>query len=233
MTAHIVVNTSVWGWLSPPRQQIEASIMARSGTPSGMGKIMSRVGKKQVVAFLSPEQAEAARNKARLEGKTIQEILGEAINAVFASHGRTPPIAAGHGRIVRRVNSIARVRTLDTNPACRSGRISVGGWFLQEEVDYLTLFAAELGASNQAFVQYGMGLVTDVKPDGNEWKIAAGEALSPVKDGIRLRGRPKNVGIERRVTARDAEGNIIRSAVRRAKVRLLTDAASAAEAAEA
>ena len=70
-------------------------------------KMRSRANKKQVMAYLSPGQAEAARIKASLEGKTVQEILGEAINAVFKHHKMPAPIQAGHGRIVRRFNGRA------------------------------------------------------------------------------------------------------------------------------
>ena len=181
------------------------------------GNIRSRVGKKQVVAFLSPAQAQAARDKAYAENKTVQEILGEAINAVFAHHEMDAPFRPGHGRIVRRVKGTAAVRTRVGNPACRSGCISVGGWFAQGEVDELTRLAARLGASNQAFVQFGMRLITGVEPDDDGWKIAAGIEKSAASDGVRLRGRPKSEGVSPRRTKNDEATETIKVAIAAAR----------------
>lgn len=182
--------------------------------------VRSRTGKKQMVAYLSPAQADAAKTKSRTDSKTVQEVLGEAVNAVFVFHKREAPLLAGHGRIVRRVNGRAAVRSTDRNPACRSGRVAVGGWFPHEQVDVVTAFAAELGVSIQAFVEFGMRLVTDIKPDGDGWRIAAGEADATQSVG-RPRGRPAAFGVTRRIKA-DPMDAAVNAAVASAMDRMLS-----------
>src|SRR3546814_6984678 len=51
----------------------------------------SRRDQKQIIAFLRPELAEAAHRRARQEGVTLREVIGEAINAAYAKTGRQPP----------------------------------------------------------------------------------------------------------------------------------------------
>lgn len=133
----------------------------------------SRHGKKQIIAFLWPNQAEAAYSKAQRDDKTNQEVIGEALNAVFASYGMPPPINSGHRRVVRRKKSRAGVRNDTRGPSCRSGRVSYGGWFDEAVVGKVHKFASELGLSIQAIVERGLTMVTGIGPEAPApWTLA-------------------------------------------------------------
>ena len=144
----------------------------------------SRQGKKQVIAFLWPNQAEAAYAKAARDDKTNQEVIGEALNAAFACHGLPPPVPAGHRRIVRRNSARAGVRDGCRDPLCRTGRVSFGGWFNEDVVSKVQALASQNGIPVQALVELGLKLITGVPPtqDGRE-PPAAGERADGT-DGI-------------------------------------------------
>ncbi|MFC4236124.1 hypothetical protein ACFOY8_12925 [Thalassospira xianhensis] len=124
----------------------------------------SRLNKKQIIAFLEPEQIEVITKKISQEGKTGQEVLGEAINAVFALHGMPPVIKYGHLRLVRRQKSRAQSRAQSTAPSCRKGRVAFGGWFHKDTHAKIAAFAAELDLTFQTIVEKGISMITDPKP---------------------------------------------------------------------
>jgi hypothetical protein len=128
----------------------------------------SRLGKKQVIAFLQPAQAQAAYAKAARDDKTNQEIIGDALNAVFAHYGMPPPVQSGHSRIVRRSANRASIRTDGDGPSCRSGRVSYGGWFDEEVVRKLARMASEHSVSVQSIIEHGLELVTGIAPAKEE-----------------------------------------------------------------
>jgi len=130
----------------------------------------SRQGKMQVIAFLLPTQIQAAYAKATREEKTNQEIIAEALNAVFAEHGLPMPVPVEHRRIVRRGKGTARIRNEDTNPACRAGRQSYGGWFDQAIVAKLNKISSELNISIQGIIERGVFLVTGVEAVEESWE---------------------------------------------------------------
>ena len=132
--------------------------------PGTGGKAPSREGKKQVIAFLQPLQAEAAYAKAAKDDKTNQEVIGDALNAEFAFYGKPPPVPPGHFRIVRRTQKRAEVRSESTSASCRSGRVAYGGWFDEEIVAKLGRHASEFSLSVQAIIEHGLELITGVGP---------------------------------------------------------------------
>jgi hypothetical protein len=123
----------------------------------------SRQGKKQVIAFLRPDQAEAAYAKAAHDGMTNQEILGQALNAFYASKGVQSPVQMGHRRIVRRIAARAVIRTDGRVPTCRAGKIAYGGWFDKDVVDKLHREANSWGLSVQGLIEIGIYYVTGVE----------------------------------------------------------------------
>ncbi len=162
----------------------------------------ARAGKKQVLAYLAPEQAEAARKYARADDgnqKTLQEVVGEALNAVFRHHGMADAIISGrisgHVRVVRRSTRSSALKKGEGVPACREGRMSLGGWFPTGEVNEVTLLAQRLGVSIQTFVEAGVRLVTGVEPPGGAWKVVLDPESIPAR---RPRGRPPGTGVSRR-----------------------------------
>lgn len=140
----------------------------------------SRENKKQVIAFLRPNQIDAVYEKASRENKTNQELIGEALNAVFALHGMPPLIKSGHRRIVRRSRGKARVREEGRGPGCRAGKQSLGGWFDMDIVDRLNTFSREMHISIQGIVEQGVEMITGVAPEEEmDWL----SALPPDSDG--------------------------------------------------
>lgn len=132
----------------------------------------SREGKTQVIAFLQPNQIEAAQSKATRDNKTNQEIIGEAINAVYALYGLPPVMPLGHERIVRRNKKRSLERAPGKGAQCRNGRKSYGGWFLTEIVAQLNIFASEINLSKQSIIEKGVELITGVAPSpdvGDDW----------------------------------------------------------------
>jgi hypothetical protein len=120
------------------------------------GPAPSRQGKKQIIGFIEPSLVDAFHAKARAEGKTNQELLGEALNAAFAKFGRRPVIETGHSRVVRRIKKRSMIRTEENAPPCRTGRRSIGGWFDGQIHDRVTAFAAEVGLGMQAVIELGV-----------------------------------------------------------------------------
>lgn len=131
----------------------------------------SRLGKKQILAYIRPNQHQAAILRVGREGKTNQEVVGEALNAVLVFFGRTPIFPAGHQRIIRRLQGRAKVKNIFQGPECRSGRVGYGGWFEEDHVKAFNAFIQENSFSLQAVLEFGIKLITDVPPDaGEEWK---------------------------------------------------------------
>jgi hypothetical protein len=131
----------------------------------------SRLGKKQILAYIRPNQHQAAVLRVGREGKTNQEVVGEALNAVLVYFGQTPIFPAGHQRIVRRLQGRAKVKNILQGPECRSGRVGYGGWFDEDQVKVFGKFTQERSFSLQAALEFGIKLITDVSPDqGDEWR---------------------------------------------------------------
>ena len=145
------------------------------------GKIHYRQGKKQVIAYLEPNQAQAAYAKAARDSKTNQEIIGEALNAVFAFYGMPPPVPAGHRRIFRRATARALPRDEARVPRCRANRLSYGGWFDEDVVAKIQRLAAEFHLSIQVIIEHGLEMITGVAPrkEGSA-SAAAGGAMATV-----------------------------------------------------
>jgi hypothetical protein len=145
----------------------------------------SRQGKKQVIAFLRPNQIKAVYDKAAAEDKTNQEIIGEALNAVFEEHGMPPLIKPGHHRIVRRNRGKSRVREEGTGPGCRAGRQSLGGWFDEDIVVKLNRFSSETNQSVQTIVERGVALITGIETDeGPDWMSVLDDQEKAKTDGV-------------------------------------------------
>jgi hypothetical protein len=56
------------------------------------GRTPARVGKRQIAAFFEPEVGRALKLLAAEGDTTVQALLSEALNDLFAKHGK-PPIA--------------------------------------------------------------------------------------------------------------------------------------------
>src|SRR3546814_11513612 len=71
-------------------------------------------------------------------------------------------ITRGQDRVLGRTKVCARVREESFGPRSRLCTRGVGGWFDERLVDDVASYANELGHSMQAFVAWGMELVTGV-----------------------------------------------------------------------
>lgn len=147
--------TSACGQTAMPRANGEMQMKI------GIRKTPSRENQKQVIAFLQTNQASAAYDKAAADDKTNQEVIGEAINAVFSFYGRIPPVQPGHQRIARR-KLRARLRIDGKGPSCRANRVSYGGWFDLATVGLLQALTSELNISVQDVIEHGLFLITGV-----------------------------------------------------------------------
>lgn len=116
----------------------------------------SRRGKKQVIAYVEPDIADAVRDKAYRESKTIQEIVAEAMNLVLERNNKEPIFATGHDRIVRRSKGIAKTRTSLNAPRCRTGRRPIGGWFNENTVQRAVAYSDELEQPIQQLLESGL-----------------------------------------------------------------------------
>lgn len=125
----------------------------------------SRRGKRQLIAFVSPELAQAAYDKANAERKTLQEILGDALNACFMRFNRAPVITPGHDRIVRRSRGRARVREGGTVAGARAGKRAISGWYPEAEVEKALDMSSEIGLPIQRMVEMGLEVITS-SPSG-------------------------------------------------------------------
>ncbi|MGC2078777.1 MAG: ribbon-helix-helix domain-containing protein, partial [Xanthobacteraceae bacterium] len=69
------------------------SAVGRSRKPTGTGgRPPARVGKRQIAAFFEPEVGRALRMLAAEGDTTVQALMAEALNDLFAKHGK-PRIA--------------------------------------------------------------------------------------------------------------------------------------------
>lgn len=181
------------------------------------GTTNARQGKKQVVAYLIPEQAQAARLMARTKDQTLQEVVGDALNAVFERHNLKGPIVSGRTRVIRRSNKPSMAKKEGIAPPCRTGRMSIGGWFPMKEVDEVALFSRRLGVSIQTFVEAGLYLLTEVHPGSHEFEKALDPASVP-REHKPMRGRPPIMSYERE-GSHDAVAEAINSAKEKMEAR--------------
>jgi hypothetical protein len=123
----------------------------------------SRQGKKQVITYVSPDLGDAVRKKAEEEGKTLQEMLAEAMNAVCEIHDMPPIFKTGHKRIVKRKQGQSKIRSLNNAPSCRTGRKPIGGWFKEEEVRNANHFSNEISIPIQKILEIGLKQITGIK----------------------------------------------------------------------
>lgn len=133
-------------------------------------KPRSRQGKRQVIAYLMPNQIRAVRARAASNGMTNYEIIAEAVNAVYAHHGRPALFPVSHDRIFRRTRGSAKVKNPEKSPACRGGRQSLAGYFDKVLVEQLAAFSGEIGISIQRMIEEGVYMLTNVVPEEEGWE---------------------------------------------------------------
>ncbi|NDV52834.1 ribbon-helix-helix domain-containing protein [Salipiger sp. PrR003] len=129
----------------------------KTGTPP------SRLGKKQIIAYVAPELAEAVERLEERDNISKQEVVARAINAVLHRHGREPILDLGHYRLVRRRKGKSKPRTSDKLPLCRRGRRGVGGWYDYSKVARVGEFAQDVDLSVQRIVEIGLEHVTGIR----------------------------------------------------------------------
>jgi len=123
----------------------------------------SRAGKRQILVYLDPDVVAAAHAKARSDGKSVQELMAEAINAVYALHGLEPPIRPEHCRLVRRAAG-AKIKTEDHGVAkCRNGKQTLGGWFDKADKEAVKAFADRVGLGLQGMLDMGVRQITGLR----------------------------------------------------------------------
>ncbi len=127
-----------------------------------LSKPPSRIGKKQIIGYVTPDLAEAVRKYVIKHDKTNQEIVADAINAFLASYNRRALLDTGHTRIVRRKKGVSQARKVAA--ICRQGKKAIGGWFDEEQVLEVHSFSKEIGLSVQKILEAGLKHITGLEP---------------------------------------------------------------------
>jgi hypothetical protein len=120
----------------------------------------SRLGKMQIIMFVDPHLAAHVNAKHQREGKTKQELIAEAANAMLALQDQAPILTGGHARTFKRKRNVSVARTNEQTPACRTGKVSIGGWFPIAEVQSLKDYVKTQKSSLQDFLILGMWEIT-------------------------------------------------------------------------
>lgn len=115
------------------------------------------------MVFLDVKFAERVRSKAFKLEKTAQEMLAEAMNMALTSHGQRAVFPVGHQRFLLRRKATALPRKAGRTSQGRSGRASISGWFLVEELEYANGVACELGVTLQELAQSGLKMLMSRK----------------------------------------------------------------------
>lgn len=133
--------------------------VTRHMKPPRISQPPSRRGKRQLMVFLDAKVAKAVRTRAVRNEKTMQEMLAEGMNAALVSYGRKAVFPVGHHRFMVRKNAVALPRDAERTSHGRSGRASVSGWFVTEQLDYANAVACEMGITLQALAETGIRMV--------------------------------------------------------------------------
>jgi hypothetical protein len=76
---------------APPPTPVEASsISANTSKSAAPARPESRVGRKQIAGFFTPEMSFAMHMLARRQGRSLQTLMAEAFNDVLRKHGESP-----------------------------------------------------------------------------------------------------------------------------------------------
>lgn len=143
--------------------------------------IPPRLNKKQVTAYLAPEDHASFTDFIHRKGMTCQEGVARAINAALEQHGRSERLPEGHLRLVRRNTGLARPRPAGAARS-RQGRILVGGWYAVECVDAVSAALASLGLGMQGAI--GLGLAALVGEAAMERQAENPDEVTPPVDAL-------------------------------------------------
>lgn len=116
----------------------------------------SRRDKKQIVAHLDPVIVQAVHNRRETQGKTVQEVLGEAVNKAVEKFGRAPLLEVRRDRVVKRNKARAQAQKADRSPACRAGKRRIAAWYQMASVERVAAFSAEVGMPIENLVEIGL-----------------------------------------------------------------------------
>lgn len=126
-------------------------------TPSPIGN--SRIGKKQIVCFITPEESELYYNFCLRTGLTRQELLGRAINEAIKGFG--DDIQYRLDCEAKRVFRIpTRKRSVRKNLFGRTGKQAIAGWYLVSQVDNIAKELAKKNMTFQDVASFGLMMIT-------------------------------------------------------------------------
>lgn len=123
---------------------------------SSSGPAPSRNGKGQVVVFVKPALAEQVRSHAAKGGRTIQEVLGDAINRSLEAKGGHAIFPLGHARVFVRSFRTSQPRQGDTTTKARQGKKSLCGWYPRACIRRANQAAGEMGTTLQDLAATGL-----------------------------------------------------------------------------
>jgi hypothetical protein len=73
-----------------PKTADPAPVTAATGEGTAPPRPESRVGRKQIAGFFTPEMSFAMHMLARRQGRSLQALMAEAFNDVLRKHGESP-----------------------------------------------------------------------------------------------------------------------------------------------
>jgi hypothetical protein len=124
---------------------------------------------KQIAAYVRPELASVAYDRASCLAKTNQEVVADAISAALLGMGYKSPLECEHKKIIRR-SYLARARKKKRAQVTlsRGGNVFIGGWFSNDSVRELLSIARTVGVSVQDLVVLGLKKFKAEKDAGME-----------------------------------------------------------------
>ena len=129
---------------------------------NAIGKVSSRIGKRQIIAFLDTGQIDAAYRYAISSGKTNQEVIASAINIVLKEdYNMENILPEGHERLNRRFHGRAKIR-MGVTPS-RNQTKSFSGWFSRELVEDIARISKENGVNIQTLIEKGIFKLTGIE----------------------------------------------------------------------
>lgn len=125
----------------------------------------SRVGKKQIVCYISPEDSERYYQYCLHAGWTRQELLARAINYAMQDFNEPARLDYQSKRLFRIPN---RRRSVRENASGRTGKMAIAGWYPVSQVERIAIIVAQHDMSLQDVATYGLMMITqDIEENDN------------------------------------------------------------------
>ncbi len=124
----------------------------------------SRIGKKQVIAYLDDSLVEKVHSYSHLNKKTIQHIMAEAINIYLYQTSGITILKIGPSRVLKRKQRVSRKRGSESGH--REGKRALIGWYESNQVNRLLDYAKSQKTTIQKIIEEGLRIMIFLNNDG-------------------------------------------------------------------